>query len=513
MNQRRYKQGIDRQQGMLLPMRVDEYVTEENPVRAIDLYVESLSMESLGFQNTSGGISPGQPAYPPQGLLKLYLYGFLAGVRSSRKLAQECQRNLEVIWLMEGLRPGYKTIANFRKDNLSALKATNRDFVQLCQELNLFGRELVAIDGSFFRGNVGKKSIYMEEGLQKTLRHVENLIEIHLTQMDQVDAAEEGSEEENTKWREKFEKLKARQEKTQKRLSRLEANGEKQLVEVDPDARLLTKNGQSVAGYNVQTAVDEKNNLLVCCAVCHDGNDTHQLGPMAKQAKQILQVSHLAVTSDTGYFSFDQIKTCMEEKITPYVPEPDKLAQTRRRGKFTRLQFTYQAARDRYLCPAGETLIHYSQDIKNGLVRYAYRSQPMVCAACSLKSQCLPAKSRFRSLYRWEHEGIIEAHRQRMAENGKGMMSKRAGMVEHPFGTLKTWFGGRHFLLRGLPKVSAEMEFSMFGYNFKRVLNILGLEKFRALCVERIANRTPSVLFLWLFRTWRVFNPSIQTFS
>ena len=263
MDQRRYKQGIDRQQGMLLPMRVDEYVTEENPVRAIDLYVESLSMESLGFQNTSGGISPGQPAYPPQGLLKLYLYGFLTGVRSSRKLAQECQRNLEVIWLMEGLRPGYKTIADFRKDNLSALKATNREFVLLCQELNLFGRELVAIDGSFFRGNVGKKSIYMEEGLKKTGSHVERLIESHLAEMDQADAAEEGCGEESTKWREKLEMLKAREKKTRERLAKLHAQGKKQLAEVDPDARLLSKNGQSVAGYNVQTAVDEKHNLLV----------------------------------------------------------------------------------------------------------------------------------------------------------------------------------------------------------------------------------------------------------
>ena len=340
--------------------------------------------------------------------------------------------------------------------------------------------------------------------------HVERLIENHLAEMDQTDAAEEGCGEESTKWREKLEMLKAREKKTRERLAKLHAQGKKQLAEVDPDARLLSKNGQSVAGYNVQTAVDEKHNLLVCCAVTQDGNDTHQLAPMAKQAKQILQVDQLAVTSDTGYFSFDQIKTCLDEKITPYVPEPDKLAQVRRQGKFTRRQFTYQAARDGYLCPAGETLIHYSQDIKNGLVRYAYRSQPTVCAECSLKSQCLPARSRFRSLHRWEHEDIIEAHRHRMVEQGKGMVTKRAGMAEHPFGTLKTWFGGRHFLLRGLPKVSAEMEFAMFGYNFKRVLSILGLEKFRAVCLERIEKRMHGVLFLRHFCPLRVFRRIVR---
>jgi transposase len=496
---------------MLLPVRVDEYVREDNPVRAIDVYVESLELDRLGFKHATGELTAGQPPFAPQALLKLYLYGFLQGVRSSRKLAQECQRNLEVIWLMEGLQPGYKTIANFRKDNLAAIKATNKDFVELCQELELYGKELVAIDGAFFRGNVGKKSIYTQKRLQKSLRRLEKLIEIHLAEMDQADEAEEVAEgDENVKLAEKLEKLKAGQKKSQERLTKLQESGEKQLAEVDPDARLLTKNGQSLAGYNVQIAVDDKYKLIVSCAVTQDGNDTEQLAPMAKQARMALGVQHLEVVSDAGYDNFGQIKACMDSEITPYVPEPDKHAHSRKQGKFIRTDFHYQADGDAYLCPAGQSLSHYSQCVQRGLLRQAYRSQPDICANCPLKSHCLPAKSRFRSLYRWEHEEVIEAHRQRMAEKGRAMMAKRACLSEHPFGTVKTWCGWRHFLLRGLPKVGAEMEFWMLAYNFKRVLSILGLVKLRAYCSKRIEKRLQTVgftpHFCFLERFWRLIS-------
>lgn len=230
MEKRHYKQGIDRQQGMLLPARVEDYITEENAVRAVDVYVDSLDLEGLGFGNTEGGVSAGQPSYPPGGLLKLYLYGFLQGVRSSRKLARECQRNLEVIWLLEGLRPSYKTIADFRKDNLAAIKAVNRDFVLMCQELELFGGELVAIDGSHFRGNVSKKHIYTEKRLQKSLKRMDKLINAYLAELEQSDAAETYIEEGSAQVVKKLEKLKERQKKNQERLGKLQASGENQLA-------------------------------------------------------------------------------------------------------------------------------------------------------------------------------------------------------------------------------------------------------------------------------------------
>lgn len=442
MSKRKYKQGLDRKQGMLLPRRVDEYVGEDNPVRAIDIYVESLELGRLSFKNASGELTAGQPAFAPQALLKLYIYGFLNGVRSSRKLAQECQRNLEVIWLVEGLQPGYKTIANFRKDNLAAIKATNRDFVELCQELNLFGKELVAIDGTFFRGNVSKKNIYTQKRLQKSLERLEKLIETYLVEMEQADEAEEAAGgDENTNLGEKLEKLKADQKKSQERLAKLQESRQKQLAEVDPDARLLCKNGQSIAGYNVQTAVDDKRKLLVSCAVTQDGNDTEQLAPMAKQVLATLGVQHLEVVSDAGYYNFGQIKDCLDSGITPYIPEPDKHAQSRQQGRFIRTDFEYRADVDAYLCPAGQSLSHSSQCVHRGLLRKGYRSQPDICANCPLRSECLPAKSHFRSIYRWEHEEVIEIHRQRMAEKGQAMMGKRACLSEHPFGTMKTWCG------------------------------------------------------------------------
>lgn len=506
---RRYKPGLDRQQGMLLPARVEDWIAEDNAVRAVDVYVDSLNLAQLGFRNTEGETSVGQPAYPPGGLLKLYLYGFLQGVRSSRKLARECQRNLEVIWLLEGLEPSYKTIADFRRNNLSALKAVNKDFVLLCQELDLFGGELVAIDGSHFRGNVGKKSIYTENRLKKSLERLEKLIEAYLAELEQTDVAETHTEDETTHLAEKLEQLKARQQKNQDRLEKLQASGEKQLAEVDEDARLLSKNGQSVAGYNVQTAVDEKHKLLVTCAVTQDGNDTQQLAPMAKQAKQVLGVSHFEVVSDAGYNNFDQIKECLDARIIPYVPEPDRNARFGAQGRLTRDHFSYQPEQDCYVCPAGQALLRYGQTVRHGQVRHGYRSQPAICANCPLKAQCLPTKCRYRSIYRWEHEEIIEAHRHRMAEAGSQKMALRACLSEHPFGTLKRWCGWEHFLLRGLSKVSAEMELWMLGYNFKRVLNILGLQQFSDYCLRRAQNRLQKDRFAFFFRSWTVLTPSL----
>jgi len=492
MEKRHYKRGQDRQQGMLLPARVEEYIGEDNAVRAVDVYVDSLDLAELGFQNTEGGMGAGQPAYPPGGLLKLYLYGFLQGIRSSRKLARECQRNLELIWLLEGLQPSYKTIADFRKNNLAGIKAVNKDFVLLCQELNLFGGELVAIDGSHFRGNVGKKSIYTEKRLKESLERLEKLIETYLVEVEQSDSAETHTEEDTAQLAEKLEQLKARQQKNQDRLEKLRASGEKQIAVVDEDARLLSKSGQSVVGYNVQTVVDEKNKLLVSCAATQDGNDTQQLAPIAKRAKQVLGVSELEVVSDAGYHNFDQIKECLDARITPYVPEPDRNTRFGAQGRFTRDYFAYQPERDCYVCPAGEALLRHSQTVRHGQVRHCYRSQPALCAYCTLKIQCLPTKTRYRSLYRWEHEEIIEAHRQRMTEEGAPKMALRACLSEHPFGTIKRWCGWDHFLLRGLSKVSAELEFWMLGYNFKRVLSILGWHKFRDYCLLRAKNRVQS---------------------
>lgn len=486
MAKRNYKAGIDRQQTFLLPSRLDEYVATDNPVRAIDTYVDSLDLPKLGFKNASGELAPGQPAFPPAALLKLYLYGYLHRVRSSRRLEAECVRNLEVIWLMAGLRPGYKTIADFRKDNLKALQQVNRDFVQLCKELDLFGAELVGIDGSFFRGNVAKKSIYTAERLKRALKHIEQDIGKYLHELEQADQQEGQLVRADPALGEKLNKLRERQKKRTQQLQQLEESGEKQIAEVDADARLLSKKGHgTLAGYNVQTAVDAKHKLIITGEVVQDGNDEQQLAPMGKATKAQLGVEQLITVQDQGYFNAQQIKECQEEGITPYVPEPDKQAQVRQQGRFTRDDFTYDAQANAYLCPAKQVLKFSSTLQKCGKTIHAYRSPSAICKECLLKAQCLPKKNPYRTISRWEYEEVIEAHRVRMEADGVEKMHQRAELCEHPFGTLKSWCGWTHFLLRGLVKVRAEFSLLMLSYNFRRVLSIIGVAAFRTYCQTR----------------------------
>lgn len=511
MSKRKYKQGQDRHQGMLMPPRVEEYVTEENPVRAIDAYVDSIDLAALGFRHTSKGLRPGQPPYPPEALVKLYLYGYLNHIRSSRKLEKETLRNLEVIWLMQGLQPSYKTIADFRKDNLAALKGVNKDFLQVCKEIGLFGGELVGIDGSFFQGNVNKGNIYTEKQLQKALEKLEKQIENYLEEMDRADEEEDSVEIDGKSMKEKLAALKERQQKHKERLKKLQESGEKQIAEVDEEARLLHKKGKSVAGYNVQIAVDEKHKLLIACEVTDEGNDLRQLEPMAKQAKQELGVETLNVVADTGYFNGQHIKACIEAGISPYVPEQDTQKRMIQEGRYSRQDFDYDAKLDGYRCPAGQLLTRSgSYTNKSGNLMLRYRCKGPICAQCEHKARCLSPKTPVRQFDRWEHEGIVEAHRKRMSHQGREMMRQRGILAEHPFATLKLGGGHSHFLLRGKDKVSTEAALLMLSYNLKRVLNILGVDTFRTYCLQRAKNRSTvikktslgdrKVVFLCFFR-------------
>ena len=489
MSERQYKQGINRQQTFLLPPSIEEYVDEDNPVRAIDSYVESLNLKQFGFENAFGELTPGQPAYSPRALLKLYLYGYLHRIRSSRRLEAECLRNLEVIWLVEGLRPGYKTIADFRKNNLKALKKVNQDFVQLCKELDLFGAELVGIDGSFFRGNVAKGSIYTIPRLKRSLERVEQDIAKYLKEMEQADQQEEQAKPHDRELVKKLAQLQERQQKRIQQLKQIEESGATQIAEVDEDARLLTKGGGTVAGYNIQTVVDDKYKLIVTGEVTQDGNDEQQLAPMSQAAKSVLGVDHLEATADEGYFNAQQIKTCEENGITPFVPEPDKTSQARLQGRFERSDFRYDPRTNGYICPAGKALTYSTSQNKRGKTLWIYRSSVPECAACPLKTRCLPAKSPYRAISRWEHEPVIEAHRARMTTQGAEKMHQRSELCEHPFGTLKLWCGWTHFLMRGLEKVRTELSLLILGYNFTRVLHIIGLSAFRSYCLTRRLNQ------------------------
>lgn len=492
MTNRRYKIGQNRYQTVLLPSSIDEYVSENNPVRAIDAYVETLDLSNLNIQNSGSGLTAGQPAYHPSLLIKLYLYGYINGLRSSRKLEREGARNLEVIWLLDNLRPGYKTIANFRKDNGTALKAINRDFILLCRQLNLLKGDEVAVDGSFFKADARKDSIYTAAKLTQQLAELDKKIEAYQQQLAEQDATDDqaglGSLVEDQDLAGKIARLKAKQAEKKALQDQLNASPDTQVSTVDRDARLLSKRGQTTAGYNVQIAVDSQHKLLVAVEVTQDGNDSQQLMPMLEKAQEVLPSEHLTGLADSGYYSGEQIKQANEKGIEIYVPIPQRRGPRVEEGHFTRDHFIYDAENDCYRCPQGERLARYGKLREQSDRKvWNYKSKRSVCNHCPLRGQCLGEKAFYKKLERWEHEAIVEQHREHM-KGARGRMKKRGSLVEHPFGTLKHRAGMHHFLMRGLDKCRGEFNLMALCYNFTRVLNILGVAVFRDYCAQLLRN-------------------------
>jgi hypothetical protein len=386
---------------------------------------------------------------------------------------------------------GYRTIGNFRKDNRDALKAANREFVLLARELDLLGGELVAIDGAFFHGDASKGSIVTRKRLAEQLAAVERDIEAYGATLDANDAAEasparpERPTGENVAG--KMAALVERKARITGDLAKLEENGETQLSRTDPDARLLSKHGQVVAGYNVQIAVDGEHKLIVASEVVNDGNDSGQLHAMAVVAKEALGVEALQAAADVGYYNGEMLRACEADAIVAYVPEAEKNNRLAKQGRFTLKDFIYDAEQDVYRCPAAAELRPmegYKQDV-GGKLHIRYAALQSVCGICPLRSRCLTAKARRREVLRWEHQDVIDRHRARMAQaKAAAMMRRRAALAEHPFGTLKCRAGYRHFLLRGFDKVRGEWSLMALCYNFSRVLSILGIGPFLAYLVK-----------------------------
>ncbi|MGZ3311810.1 MAG: IS1182 family transposase, partial [Xanthobacteraceae bacterium] len=511
MTNRTFKSGLSREQPSLLPARVEDYVDPANPVRAIEAYVSALDLAKLGFRHAGPGSGgAGQPPYDPADLLKLYLYGYLNRVRSSRHLERETRRNLELIWLLKGLTPGYRTIGNFRKDNWAALKAANREFVLLARQAGLVSGELVAIDGAFFHGDASKASIKTRKTLIKQLGAIDKDIEAYRGTLDANDAAEEkhppaGKDRGNgddgpdgVDIGEKLAALMTRRAQAKADLDRLDASGETQLSKTDPDARLLSKSSQSVAGYNVQIAVDDKHKLIVASEVVNDGNDSGQLYTMAAAAKEALGAKMLQATADVGYYNGDTLRACEAHAIVAYVPEAEKNNRLAKQGRFTLKEFIFDAERNVHRCPTGAELRPmegYKEDV--GGKRYVrYAALQSVCSVCALRSRCLTDKARRREVHRWEHQDVVDRHRARMAQaQADTMMQRRAALAEHPFGTLKCRAGYRHFLVRGFDKVRGEWSLMALCYNFTRMLNIVGFDGFVAYVREWLA------ACLYLFRS------------
>lgn len=515
MTNRSFKTGVSRDQTSLLPARVEDYVDADNPVRAIEAFVAALDLKRLGFRHCGAGIGAGQPPYDPADLLKLYLYGYTNRIRSSRALEREAGRNLELIWLMKQLVPGYRTIANFRRDNWKALKATNREFVLLMRKLDLLGGEVVAIDGAFFDGNASKASIKTRRRLAKRLAEIEREIEAYGAALDANDSAEaerppaggEGNGGDGGGGvAQKVADLMAKRTTLQADLAQLEESGQTQLSRTDADARLLSKNGQVVAGYNVQIAVDDKHKLIAASEVVNDGNDTGQLYDMAKAAKDELGVETLTALADTGYYNGNTLKACEEDGIVAYVPQARRTARLEAQDRISHEAFAYEAEANVYRCPAGRLLNPTDGRKTNGnRIEIRYVSRKSDCDACALRARCLPAKTPTRTVYRWEHEAVLDRHRARM-KDADAQMRRRAELAEHPFGTLKCRAGYRHFLVRGFDKVRGEWSLMALCYNFSRVLSILGFDNFMAY----LANRNP-YWALWLLNIVTAIVTGLQT--
>jgi transposase len=504
MTNRSFKTGESREQVSLLPARIEDYVGPDNPVRAIESFVCALDLANLGFRHADRGWEEvGQPPYDPADLLKLYLYGYINQVRSSRRLEREACCNLELIWLLKNLKPGYRTIANFRKENWEALKAANRGFVLLLRELDLVGGCVVAIDGSFFHGNASKASIFTRKRLAEQIAKLDIEIAAYGKSLEDNDAAEARDKDKDRRDNDgdgggdvgaRMAKLMARRSRARSDLDRLDESDETQLSKTDPDARLLVKNGQGIAGYNVQSVVDEKHKLIVASEVVNDSSDVGQLHTMAKAAKEALNAEVLQALADEGYYSSLELKACEDDGIIAYVPVPEGNKQLEKKGRFSLKDFSYDTAADAYRCPADKLLHPMPGRFENtsGRNEIRYASSTTVCRRCRLKKRCLSPKASRRTIGRWEHEEVLDRHRARM-QGAEELMRRRSGIVEHPFGTLKCRAGYRHFLVRGFNKVRGEWSLMALCYNFTRALNILGIERFMACVVKALPQPTTAI--------------------
>ena len=484
MPNRRYQEVQSRTAVSLLPPCLDDYVEPDNPVRAIDAYVDMLELDGLGFRHADSRSGSGQPPYDPAILLKLYIYGYQNQVRSSRKLEVATRCNIEVMWLCQNARPCYKTIADFRKNNVKALKRVNRDFVRVCRDLSLVGGDRVAVDGTFLKASANRDSVHTKASLARGLARLDKLIETYYRAMDEADATDPaGNDPVDPDLVRKMEGLLARRARKKALREQLEAGGGTQVSEIDPDARLLRKGGGSVIGYNGQIAVDDKTKLIVATDLVQDANDSQQLEPMMTQASEAMDGEGLTGLADAGYASNTHLKGCEDKGFEMYVPLYDQPGRKGYDGRFGSEDFHHDKATDSYTCPAGQKLVRTGRTTTIRGNRYLiYSPGAKVCGSCPLAPRCLPRTKNSRRINRWEHADVIDRHRQRMAKDNGEVMNLRGSLVEHPFGTLKVWAGVHHFLMRGLAKCRGEFNLMTLCYNFRRVLREIGVGAFVAYC-------------------------------
>ena len=464
-------EGACRTQATLFPDRLDDYITEENTIRVIDAFIDSLELSNLGFKTVS--VDTGRPAYHPSTMLKLFLYGYLNRIQSSRRLEREAGRNVELMWLLGRLAPDFKTIADFRKDNGKGIKNACRSFINLCRQMNMFTDAIVAIDGSKFKAVNSKENNYTPKKLQFHIERVEKHIDEYLKQLEDADKEAEKNAD-ATPIKEKIAWLKKRLEELKNLEVEVDRHPEKQLSTTDPDSRLLKTQGmtRSVC-YNVQSVVDTKHHLIVAHKVTNKP-DRGYLCEMGKKAQAALDQEAITVLADKGYYSGQDIKDTQDAGMTPLVPKGDT-SGSEKKGIFNRSRFKYEADRDVYICPANQALPYRSTSLEHGLILKRYWAPDPTCRSCPLKPRCSNSKQS-RRITRWEHEDQMDQMSELLSSMPDSMLIRKQ-TVEHPFGTIKSWMGATHFLTKRLQNVSTEMSLHVLAYNLRRMISLLGPDK------------------------------------
>jgi len=474
---KRFVEGQDRGQSTLFPECLEDWIDEDNPVRVIDVFVDGLDLADLGFV----GVDPeatGRPSYHRSVLLKLYIYGYLNRVQSSRRLEREAGRNIEVMWLLGRLIPDHKTIADFRKDNGAAIRKVCAQFVALCRDLGLLTQASVAIDGSKFKAVNNRDKNFTRAKMERRLAQIDESVARYLSQLDTADLQEpsEALAAKTAHLKEKLAKLASELQRLKALEKAMLASPDQQISLTDPDSRSMATSGRGsgVVGYNVQVAVDTEHHLIVTHEVTNTGSDRSQLANIATQAKDVLGADRLDVVADRGYFNSPEILACEQADITVTMPKP-MTSGAKSGGRFGKQDFVYLPTDDVYRCPAGERLTYRYTNEEDGKALRRYWTT--ACSCCPLKARCTTGSE--RRITRWEHEHVLEAVQQRLDMNPQAMRVRRE-TAEHPFGTLKMRMGATHFLMKTLPRVATEMALHVLAYNLTRVMNILGIQPLMA---------------------------------
>ena len=482
---KRFIEGENRFQSTLFPESLEDYIAEDNSIRVIDAFVNKLKLKQLGFDRAEPSAT-GRPGYQPATMLKIYVYGYLNRIQSSRRLERESYRNVELIWLTGRLMPDFKTIADFRKDNRQAIRRVCLEFVGVCRELELYSATLVAIDGSKFKAVNNRDKNFTRKSIKRRLKRTQANIDRYLAKLDAVDQEEPEIRAVTAKeLKKKIASMEAKMEELQGVEAEVEAHADKQVSLTDPDARSMMKaGGGSTVGYNVQTAVDSKHHMIVAHEVTNATTDRSQLSSMAGQAKAALTAEtqaeataeggaqeKLTVIADPGYYNGEEMVECYEAGITALVPKVDTSGK-RAKGQYTRSDFIYDAEADEYICPAKERMSYRFSTEEKGKKFHVYMTRH--CACCPLKAKCTTGKE--RRIKRWEKEHVLEAAEAELKKNPDAMRQRKQ-IAEHPYGTIKHWMGSTHFLMKRLPNVQTEMSLHVLAYNLRRAINILGVPK------------------------------------